>query len=273
MRASAQDATESFAGTAPVWSGSGYSDILPPENCHGWSSDLPSLPDGGVNAGSAGDYRSVGAIWRYARLTRCDGRFPITCIEVGAGGGPNHYPPIHSSTKLAFVSQEFYLADFVREATADAGSVDSGLDEVHIVADEKCAAEAALAGLQGTFRAWVASSSSSANAYFQSHGMDGPWSRVDGMPVAQSLEQLGQPDGIAVPLNLTANAIFRTRGYRIWTGFVAESSPAANCNDFTSRSSDVVGRQGTDSFDDHRWFDDFTSSCANLGAGLYCFQE
>jgi hypothetical protein len=260
-------------GTAPVWTGSGYSTIKQPATCQGWSSDSEALPDGGVNAGSAGDYHAVGVIWSYAHGFRCSVRLPMTCIEVGPGAGPNHYPPIDARTKLAFVAPGFYPGDFVGKATTESGGSDSGSDKVHAVADEKCAEDARLAGLEGTFRAWVASSTLSANAYFQNHGMNGPWSRLDGMLVAQGLEQLGQRIGLAAPLNITAQGIVKTAPDEVWTGFVMDGAPAMNCEDFATTNVDLSGQQGTDSYNDYRWFEYLTRGCHDIGAGLYCFQE
>lgn len=142
-------------------------------------------------------------------------------------------------------------------------------------ADAKCQAEAELAGLSGTFTAWL--SDSTADAKDRIGNNDEGYIRPDGTVVARNLADI--IDGSVLNfINQNAKGTF-LRGHA-WTGTDADGGVAGipnqfyeTCNDWTGDASESNGRFG--SLTDER-FDRFWTSRARHTCGrrkrLYCFQ-
>jgi hypothetical protein len=135
-------------------------------------------------------------------------------------------------------------------------------------ADALCAAQAADAGLQGEFRAWLSTQSSSVSDRL-THA-SGPYVLVDGTMVATDWDDL--VDGsILAPINRDASGQPRTGD--VWTGTLATgaSYPNDDCGGFTS-STAGIGLCGTTASTTAIWTENITPSCNTL-LRLYCVEQ
>jgi hypothetical protein len=143
---------------------------------------------------------------------------------------------------------------------ADLGGLDG--------ADQLCVAQAADAGLEGDFKAWLSTRLLSVSNRLV-HA-DGPYVLVDGTPVANDWDDL--VDGsIRAPINLDANG--ELRGGDTWTGSLATgaSYTADDCAGFTS-GSDGTALCGTSASTSATWTQNITPVCST-GLRLYCIEQ
>jgi hypothetical protein len=192
----------------------------------------------------------------------------LYCVGVGPGAGPNRYPALPQGAKIAFVTPP-RAPNFASSFTADAGSYGAA----HAAADAICAAQAAGAGMPGTFRAFVATSAASAVDYFAAYGMDGPWYRSDGLAIAANRAALvgSSPIGAQIAL-LPGGQFAQDLTEVVMTGVGAGGVlGSANCQDFTSANSSDLTVDGRLSRRDN-WANDWMVTC-NTAMGLYCFEQ
>lgn len=112
-------------------------------------------------------------------------------------------------------------------------------------ADAVCASEASAAGLTGTFRALLATTTASAASRFSTTGA--PWVRADGIAVTATAAELFATTTATyrVAPNLTAAGAYVDANPRryLWsgaTGLNAVGTAATTCSDWTSTSSTVM---------------------------------
>jgi hypothetical protein len=171
-------------------------------NCENWSAG--SDPEGGILWASLGGCASISTDWlSTGLLADCANGWQMYCLGVGPGAGPNRYPALPQGAKIAFVTPP-RAPDFAASFTADAGSYGAA----HAAADAICAAQAAGAGMSGTFRAFVATSAASAVDYFAANNMDGPWYRSDGLPIAANRAALAGSSPIGAQIALLPSGQF-----------------------------------------------------------------
>jgi hypothetical protein len=147
-----------------------------------------------------------------------------------------------------------------------------------VAADAVCAAQAAGAGVPGTFRAFVSTTAASAVQYFAAYGMDGPWYRSDGLAIAANRAALlgstlvgSSPIGAQIAL-LPSGQFAADLTESVMTGVGAGGvRGTANCQDFTSASSSVQTVGGRVSRRD-TWAIDSTITC-DTAMALYCFEQ
>jgi hypothetical protein len=172
------------------------------------------------------------------------------------------------------------------DAGTDAGTdsgVDSGVSEWRIFitntvqnadlggldgADQLCASQAADAGLEGDFQAWLSTRSLSVSDRLM-HA-DGPYVLVDGTLVANDWDDL--LDGsIQAPINLDANGDLR--GGDTWTGTLATgaSYSSDDCAAFTSGSGGIA-LCGSSESTSSTWTENITPACST-GLRLYCIEQ
>jgi hypothetical protein len=163
----------------------------------------------------------------------------------GAGGG-------ETAWSIVFITSTARTADF--------GGI-SG-------ADELCATQAAEAGLQGVFKAWLSTASSSvADRLVHSTG---PYALVDGTVIADDWDDL--VDGsIATPIDVDASG--QTRTGDVWTGTLptGDSDTFGDCEGFTS-SAGGVALCGTSSSPTSLWTANIRPACSTV-LRLYCFEQ
>ena len=173
-------------------------------------------------------------------LAAC-GRIGFTPIDqLGTTGTP---------VNLAFVTSSM-------QAAADFGGLAGG--------DAVCATRAAAAGLPGTYRAWL--STSTIDAIDRLAGARG-WRRIDGTPVADLPSDL--IDGrmlSAIRLDETGADVGDLTA--IVTGTYSDGTALETCSDYTDPSANVT--TGTASASDGWWTNVDTLGCATP-APLYCF--
>lgn len=160
--------------------------------------------------------------------------------------------------RLAFVTDETFAADF-------GGSQG---------ADEKCNLAASTAGLIGTFRAWLSTSSKEPASFFVQSLV--PYRRPDGVQVAKDWTDL--VDGVLEnPINVTETKMFVPGpvcdSRAVWTASFSNGTEydavAKSCSDWTSTSGSTTGGNPSAT---QVWSDGCPLSCATQ-ASLFCFEQ
>jgi hypothetical protein len=265
------DVDERGAPTTSDWTWAGG---WPDWNCNVWASSAAT--DGGTLWGSNGQTRTIGPFFFDRAYDDCTAPFPIYCLQVGPGGAANTYPSVPANGKLAFVTGT-RPANFALTYAMGLGRTADAPALAHEAADAICSAEAASAGVGGTFRAWISTTAMGAGAYFMSHQMVGPWFRSDGFMLASNLVELTSADGIRAQIALRANGTFATDLTLIvmsgddGTGQIGSD----NCQDFTSRLATDKTTRGRIAYKGPHWASwgtDNLVTCDQL-MPIYCFQE
>jgi hypothetical protein len=198
--------------------------------------------------------------WTIAGTSECISPNRLLCFEVGAGPGPA-LPPYAVTGKKAFVTS---INGGGNLSAWPGAAGQSGLR----AGDAICATRAAAAGLSGTFKAWLADSTTSAVSRFTG---EGPWVRLDGVLVASS------------KLELTSGRLRATLGvdeleqYVGHQGAYTGASPSGaasppNCSDWSDDSFSADGVVGTVATAGGAWTWFSPSTCAGR-ARLYCFEQ
>jgi len=137
-------------------------------------------------------------------------------------------------------------------------------------ADEICATEAADANLQGEFKAWLSTTSSSVADRLSHDG--GPFVRVDEMVVANDWADL--VDGaLLAPINLDANGQPHTGD--VWTGTLERGASYSvdDCAAFTSGdNADGHAYCGSSTSTTATWTYNQRAACAST-LRLYCIEQ
>jgi hypothetical protein len=129
-------------------------------------------------------------------------------------------------------------------------------------ADEICAARAREAGLDGTYRALLATSQP---AYQRLTGAQG-WVRVDGAPV---LTDRTRPETIVTPLDLDELGRRVETTVSAWTGV---GHTAENCELWTTASPTARGKVGKPEAGQREWIEGpLAGASCDQPARLYCF--
>ena len=160
-------------------------------------------------------------------------------------------------TRIVFVTSDSYT-----------GGAIGGIASAHL----KCQDLATGAGVSGTFKAWLSSSTYSPDQDFDK--FDGPYVTTNGTIVADNWEDLITDGGSGVFLD---NAIaFDENGLStteyVWTGTFANGMPISGnfCDNWTSTSG--IAKFGFSSSTDQSWTSYFGSACASAYR-LYCFEQ
>jgi hypothetical protein len=144
-------------------------------------------------------------------------------------------------------------------------------------ADSLCALEAFMAGLTGTFRALLGTTTASAASRFPG-GVPRQWVRMDGVPLTAPDQNLLAGARLLVPLNVTSRGSYLNT--YVLTGITSIAEPAAStdetCLDWTAALSTdhVSGINGLSSFTP-RWLRayDLPGSCDRGLSHVYCLEQ
>lgn len=140
-------------------------------------------------------------------------------------------------------------------------------------ADAVCSADATAAGLSGTFRAMLATTTASAASRFSNAG--GPWVRLDGIPIVAQASDMFSASGVLVaPLQLTAQGNY-LGNYGGWSGSADPQKPGTDtCSNWTNGTSGSKGDSGRVGFGQMRDVLAFDpgSPCDSMYTYLYCLQ-
>lgn len=186
----------------------------------------------------------------------------LLCLELGAGTPVS--PPAPAG-KLAFVTSVRGPGDL--GAWADAG----GRTGV-AAGDAICAARAQIAGLPNAARfvAWLSDGTTGA---IDRIAGEGPWTRPDGVRIAETRAELAAGMLLA-PLDVTEAGAYvagDAPGAGAWTGTAVGGKPSgASCEGWTSASGGAIGTASL--VDDVRWSATVDTSCSAAFA-LYCLED
>lgn len=158
-------------------------------------------------------------------------------------------PPLPGVNRV-FLSSPVYTGDMVTLERADA----------------QCAAEASAAGLAGTFVAWL--STPSVDARDRLAGSRG-WVRVDGAPVADTVEAMLGEHRMFNPIDLDASGA--PQGWLVWTGTGADGryDDAGSCDGWTSPVPDA--EMGVPTAGVPHFTNGYSWLCESRGS-FYCFE-
>lgn len=202
------------------------------------------------------------ASYEWSWRTTCDAQAHLLCLELGAG--PALAAP--SPGPRAFVTSAEGPGNLSVWPDAQEASA-TGL----AAGDAICQARAAAAGLAGTFVAWL---SDATHAAADRIAANGPWVRVDGVPLAASLEDL--LDGrLITSLSVTETGEHVDAASAVWTGTTAAglASAAADCDGWRSAGPTVMGSYGVPRSLSEMWTAYPQSWRCEEPMHLYCFER
>lgn len=229
-------------------------------SCHDWTGDpeqpgLPYLWSGLSSSTSFG--------WSYHKWTFCSSG-SLACLERIAGP---ELPQLTRSGRLAFVTSVEGTGDFSSWPDAEEGL--AGLD----AADSVCRNLAASAGLpfEESFKAWLSDDSMDAIDRFEH---DGPWVRIDGVPIAQNKEDLVS-GSLFSSIEVTELGDYASDSdvFSAWTGSDSSGQAhARNCSSWTDGTEKGLGLVGVSVGSGHQWTSYFSDYC-NVSRSLYCLSD
>jgi hypothetical protein len=228
-------------------SAAGRGSVDPMFDCGDWSDDGSGTAIAGTTDGTTG-------VWSYATKIHCDQPARLYCFGVDLVASVPQQKT--RGAKLAFLSDTPF-------------TVGGGLP----AADAQCATEAQTAGLSGTFRALVATTTATAMSRVQANVNQGAvWARLDGVALnggqANAFVEAG---GMLAPLNVTSG--MRYLDAIVFTGAAAPNvlgSDAETCGDWVGGQNGSVGRAS----DMASWFANGASAACTgeTPVEIYCFQ-
>ena len=208
-----------------------------------------------------GDSIGTTFAWTSGVTTTCDQLNGLLCMEKGAG---DPMPAITSSGARVFVTSTNGSGDLA--SWADAGG------QVGVAAgDAICQARAAAAVLAApsSFRAWLSTDGTDAIDRFD---YDGPWIRLDGVPIADGKTDLSDGELFSA-LNLTETGVYLAF-LPTWTGTDAVGTTSgSNCDGWTDGTNGFVARTGLANLTSNDWTERGHSSCDSSSKRLYCFSQ
>lgn len=236
----------------------GYDGTLVGDSCGDWTDDTT----GNLQLGMAG---AVSGSWTQSVGTTCS--HPSTsllCMERSAGAD---LPPIESAGRIAFLSSA--------SGNGDLGSWPEAGGETGLAAgDAICRTLAADAGLAHafSFKAWLSDDTTHAIDRIEH---DGPWKRLDGVPLADGKSELTADTwftGLAVDEN--GNYLVENfHGSNVWTATQVDgTATAATCQNWSSGSDTDSGTRGLHYTVSARRTH-FTDIGCHISSRLYCLSD
>ncbi|HVT08536.1 MAG TPA: hypothetical protein VHO67_13840, partial [Polyangia bacterium] len=217
---------------------------IPLYDCQDWTSSA-STDNAEVGLPTAGGYNWSGGIGESCSLS-----LPVICLQVDYAV-PVVAPAPPANAKWAFFSYPF--------------STSSGLAG----ADALCAKDAAFAGLSGTFRALLATSTASAASRFHLTNTR-PFVRLDGVIVAAIDGDLFQaPPKMLAPINEDVYGDFSASSTYVGAPGLTQIG-TQTCSDWSTTSSHGV--LGAANFTGVAAFNGFTDVCTRDG-GIVCLED
>jgi hypothetical protein len=205
--------------------------------------------------------------WSQWAQTTCAANHPLLCMQVGAGPA---LPAFASTGKKIFITSTHSTGDL--GGWTEVLTSGTGTTGIH-AGDVICQTRASAVGLANAakFKAWLSDSTVNAKDRISSNG---PWVRIDGVPVANSKADL--TDGsIFTAINLTETGVYISlTGARIvWTGTGSNGTKSSDtCNGWTDAST-YSGTAGGALNAGADWADYSVSSCSYNFASLYCIED
>ncbi len=242
-----------YTGTRPDGTLGSETVSVQPENCADWSADIGTATVGLATA--------VGSVWTDSYVVECEFPLPLYCLSTGIDSA---LTPLAQEGRVAFLSTATFTPD-------------GGLEG----ADALCTSDATAAGLTGSFRALLSTSTATGASRFDLEGE--PWVLVDGTPIVAQASDLELEDGLLRGINITADGSVRTGPSAIDNIFVPDplsaytggnfGGPAAdNCEDWTSAQPGANGAMG-DLQSGHTPGQSCCSGPCTNARYLYCLEE
>ena len=230
------DGTDAIFGNVAVVTGATAAGGLASSNCTDWTDPTGTTLTGQLSTTSSA--------WTFqVAQSLCGGPARIYCFGVGLN------VPVTTSApqgRRAFLSKPTTL---------------NGIAAL----DNQCQSEAAALG--GTFRAFVATTTSAAGSRFDANGAR--WERLDGIPLAPLASDL-LITGLRAPLNLDATGVVMT--YVAWTGATTPSAmTSTTCSDWTTSSPSGRANWGDPQYGGSFGFGRGSSRC-DLQKSVYCLE-
>ena len=138
-------------------------------------------------------------------------------------------------------------------------------------ANNKCQEAANVAGLNGTYKAWISDSTSSPSTTFTRSSF--PYVTTAGDEIALNWDDL--TDG-NLKDNINADEYGNIMGVNAWTNTDTDGTNSVNghhCNQWTSNASDLKGLVGVSGYVDRGWTSEGSFGCQVDFNHLYCFQQ
>lgn len=140
-------------------------------------------------------------------------------------------------------------------------------------ADNLCQISAEGPGLNGTYYAWLSTSSSSPKTHFIKG--KAPYVLIDGTVVANDFAALSGAGStpLAHAIDMDENGTPRA-GVDVWTATHADGTEAGppNCSDFDTMPTDANATVGSSSMTNTTWTESTTLTCSTF-AHLYCVEQ
>jgi hypothetical protein len=194
-----------------------------PESCSGWTS-----ASGGTATAGEPDY--AGGEWSIAAHKSCGGAQSLFCLEVGPGVAPTFPTPTGRRAFLTSVA-----------GTGDLSSWPDAQGQMGLAAgDAICRARATAAGLPNaaSYTAWLSAGATAAGDRLSA---DGPWVRVDGVPLAASRDAL-RAGALVSSLNVTETGEYLWLPLFAWTGTSSGGGAGAECGAWSGMGNGITGR-------------------------------
>jgi hypothetical protein len=191
--------------------------------CQDWITPVGPYSESGVTLGfTAG---GTGAWTQNSNSGFCNGPLPIYCLGTGSFPAVSPSPTPSPSARLAFFADGF-----------DPSTGLSGADAI-------CASAAA--GLPGTYKAMLATTSAPALDPTRFDSTGAPWFRPDGVQlVARAADLFLAAPKLLAPINVTAARAYLGATSRAWFGAntpIAVGTDAQTCVDWTQRAISQFG--------------------------------
>ena len=222
------------------------------QTCNDWTSTTSSY--------ICGYWPAAFSLYLYGATCGCTVESHLYCLEVSKNVPVS--PPAPVSGRFAFVSHGTW----------------NGIGGL-VPADNICKAEAAVAGLPGSYKALLSTSVVPAASRFDASTGTPNWTRIDGIPIFADPVEL-PTDRILIPLVTDADG-GNVGGGWVWTGATSPAEAGApdadTCSDWTGVDYARAGFAGTVSSEYTQvpgWFGNYGGlPCGTYSNHLYCFQE
>ena len=222
-----------------------------PSTCDDWDYYNPLAPPEFVAVGRS-DHNA--GFWTSGGAGNCQGSYALYCF------GIDH---AHAVT--------LDVPDDARYAFVSSGGLppQSGLEG----ADDLCDADAADAGLPGTYLALLAPDGASAMSRFSTD--DGPWVLPSGVSLAETAADFADDTRLS-PISQTADATPLELVFTIWSGASTTATAGTmdnSCEEWTVTTGFGLGTVSWVGVLADPWFGDLYPACDDEAVRVFCLQE
>ncbi|MDX2090180.1 MAG: hypothetical protein SFX73_20140 [Kofleriaceae bacterium] len=240
--------SRSDLGAVNAMTGTAATGLATTNTCTDWTSSIGS--------GTVGRAYGLTGMWTNHGTSGCVTDTRIYCL--GVDRDADLPPLVTPGGRIAFVS-------------GNSWNPSTGI----AAADTQCANEAASAGLSGSFKALLATTTSTALSRFNTASNSAPWQRVDGARIATTAANLNAAL-LDTAINVTAAGAY-VGNSGVWTGangsLTANGTNATTCNNWTFNTGTTTGEAGTAADSTNGAFYDGTPAACNASFRIYCLQE